>query len=278
MEASQNNTAASFLHKGSFQWKRSDSDVWLEIEQLIDNKPVVRRRNYAKQLVSIAAVALVLTALSLFATLYTKTVETQKDEHLTVELPDGSFAKLNAVSSIKYYPCRWFLNREVKLSGEAFFEGDHGKDFSVVSNIGKTTVLGTSFNVFARENTYRVTCITGKVCVSSNADKSVILTSNTKAEIDGVGNIIMSEVKEISEEPSWCSYSFFFTSASISEVLTEIERQYGIVINNKTVPTGLYTGNFKRESNVEDVLNMVCLSMGLDYRKISPKEYVVSDK
>ena len=73
-------------------------------------------------------------------------------------LPDGSKVWLNASSKIVYHNSLWSSDRQIDLSGEAYFEVSHDKHapFIVNSKQIKTCVLGTKFNVRAREEENRV--------------------------------------------------------------------------------------------------------------------------
>ncbi|MFQ5771306.1 MAG: FecR family protein, partial [bacterium] len=98
---------------------------------------------------------------------------------MMVSLPDNSEVNLNAESSIKYPPKSWAKQREVILTGEAFFKvAEVGTPFSVRSGFVVTSVLGTSFNVRARGIQVEVACVTGKVSVKSlqKAYEPVILS------------------------------------------------------------------------------------------------------
>ena len=66
------------------------------------------------------------------------------------------------------------FSRKVSLEGEAFFEVNPGKKFEVVSKFGKTIVLGTSFNIYSRNSSYQVTCMTGKVKVIENTGRNEV--------------------------------------------------------------------------------------------------------
>jgi ferric-dicitrate binding protein FerR (iron transport regulator) len=102
---------------------------------------------------------------------------TEYGQKLTVSLPDGSIVKLNAGSSISY-PAEFSGNkREVRFSGEGFFEvaKDSSKPFIIESDGIFTKVLGTSFNLrsYSNEGKINVAVVTGKVEVRQPADTSV---------------------------------------------------------------------------------------------------------
>ena len=62
-------------------------------------------------------------------------------------LPDGSRVWLNASSKLVYHNSFWSSDRQIDLSGEAYFEVSHDKHapFIVNSKQIKTCVLGTKF-------------------------------------------------------------------------------------------------------------------------------------
>ena len=105
----------------------------------------------------------------------TETFITQKTNFQTIQLPDGSTISLNAESQIKYKKDFNTNYRSLTLSGEAYFDVQKGNTpFTINTNHGQVTVLGTSFNVRSRENGFEVGVNEGIVKVSNDA-KSVIL-------------------------------------------------------------------------------------------------------
>ena len=123
------------------------------------------------------AIAASLAAIIVFSAIfYGSAVEysTDANEKIAISLPDGSTVNLNTNSKTSYNAISWYLNRSVSLSGEAFFSVKKGSQFSVNTNNGVIRVLGTSFNVFSRENDFLVECFTGKVEVKNSLEKIFI--------------------------------------------------------------------------------------------------------
>lgn len=219
---------------------------------------------------SVAAVLLVLFSTTAFFRLYTKTVDAGMGQHLTALLPDGSSIELNAGSVIKYQPLWWRFKREVRFEGEGFFKVQKGQSFEVVSSLGRTIVLGTSFNIYARKHEYKVTCYTGKVrVVSVISGESTDITPNMQAYIQANGRVVSALDENSAATISWMDDMFFFTGTPIQSVFEEVERQYGVRIRVEGQLNDLYSGNFERQRSVEDVMEMICLSMGLSYEKTS---------
>ncbi|MEM6769726.1 MAG: FecR family protein, partial [Bacteroidota bacterium] len=82
----------------------------------------------------------------------------------TTKLLDGSVVKLNAGSNFGFTEGAQRLG---KLEGEGYFEVRKSDvPFVVETELGTVTVLGTQFNVYARDGEFRVACTEGKVSVS----------------------------------------------------------------------------------------------------------------
>jgi ferric-dicitrate binding protein FerR (iron transport regulator) len=164
----------------------------------------------------------------------------------------------------------------VDLDGEAFFTVKEGRKFLVVSDLGTTEVLGTTFNVFARGGNYQVSCHTGRVRVSGTmTDQTVILTPNELAELDEYGDLRVSSVDDQGRTPGWTNKLIMFTSAPLSLVFEEIERQYGIVIEAPAKMKQVYSGNFSLDQSVENVLSLLCLPFDLTYERQTGNVYLV---
>lgn len=96
---------------------------------------------------------------------------TKSGERKKVSLPDGSVVLLNAKSSLAIGADFNDKVREVKLTGEAFFDVVHNKDkpFKVHTDDFNINVLGTSFNVkaYPDENTSEATLIRGLITMEA---------------------------------------------------------------------------------------------------------------
>jgi ferric-dicitrate binding protein FerR (iron transport regulator) len=264
----------------NLEYKKSADEVWTELTRFVETKesersaPVVRISS--RQIWTIAAaIVVVLLASVLFMRLYTTEVYAPFGKHVLAELPDGSQVRLNAGSEINYHPLWWSLIRKVNLTGEAFFEVKKGKKFEVVSKAGSTIVLGTSFNIFARDNNYKVTCYTGKVrVVASQSRHSLDIVPNEQASLNRDGSLRLSKIKNIEEPVSWMNDMFIFTGTPLDFVFDEIERQYDVNITVAEEADYLYTGNFTRNQPLEQVLKMVCRPYGLHFQK-TDKGYII---
>jgi len=242
------------------KWRKSKDEIWNEVFSEIDcmeARPKIVRLTFWKYAAA-AAIALIVSGFS-FAYLYTATETAAIGARQFVAFPDGSSANLNAESEIKYKPFWWRFSRTVTLHGEAYFEVGHGNRFTVVSGQNLVRVLGTSFNVFARTEKYSVTCLTGKVEVTTNRE-NIILTPNMQVTLR---NSVMQVVEN--QSIGWTQNKFSFTDAPLSEVVKEIERQYGIRIVTTSDLNYFYSGNFTKLSDPEEVLQIIGKPFGITF-------------
>jgi ferric-dicitrate binding protein FerR (iron transport regulator) len=266
-----------FFSKGEINWKKPEADIWAELEKKMGTQPAGRTVYVFSNILkwSAAAIILILIGLSSVVFLYTKTIESIPGQRMVAELPDGSTIEMNAGSTLKYYPIKWKFQRKLQFEGEGYFEVTKGRKFEVESENGKTQVLGTTFNIYSRDNNYRVTCLSGKVKVVSNSNESVLLMPDNHVELEN-GKLVMKTNYKTDKAIDWKINQFDFAGRSLKEVFSEIERQYAVVIQlNQELNNRSFSSNFSKPNNVEEVLDYVCKSMQLKYVKQSENVFLV---
>lgn len=260
--------------------KKSKEMVWAELEKMMEQplpqQAKVRSLNFRNWSVAASLVLLVsLTILSVMR-FYTKNVVASGGEQAVAYLPDGSKVQLNSKSVLTYHPFWWSFDREVTLVGEGFFEVKKGEKFTVVSEQGETSVLGTSFNIFARGNDYQVTCLSGKVKVSNAKDKDeVIITPNQMAVLNQSGKLTSELNIDAQIALDWTEGKFIFTQEPLKNVLAEIGRRYGVEFENIDNLNEPYTGYFNKQQDIEAVLNFVCKPFNIEYKKLPSGAYTI---
>lgn len=260
--------------------RKSKVQVWAELEKMME-QPLPEQekvRNLSLRNWSAAASLVLLVSLTILSVMrfYTKNVVSEGGEQALAYLPDGSKIKLNSKSELSYHPFWWSFNREVNLEGEGFFEVKKGEKFTVVSAQGKTSVLGTSFNIFARNNNYQVTCITGKVKVSNTGDNDeVIITPNQMVVLNQTGKLISNSNIDAKIALDWTEGKFIFTQEPLKNVLAEIGRRYGVEIENIDNLNEPFTGYFNKQKDIKNVLNIVCKPFNIEYKKLPSGAYTI---
>jgi len=257
----------------------SENKVWENLLHQMD-KPKIHHFAISRNLlfrVAAAASIVIIFSVTGFLRLYTRTIYVPSGQHLTYLLPDNSKVEMNAQSVVSYHPYWFSVARAITLDGEAFFTVQKGPGFKVVSKLGETSVFGTSFNIYSRDNDYSVTCFTGKVrVVSAGKNERVLLNPNEKAFITKDGFLRFAQEVNTKIVKSWRDNMFVFTSSPIVTVLQEIERQYNIKINFKANPGLTYTGNFSRSLSGKEVFDLVCTSLGIKFDAKSDTVYLVN--
>ncbi len=260
-------------------YSKSKEDIWNDISTKIDLNQGDKLDSgssgslYNRIFLSIAASLILLLGTVLMLRYYSHSSYCPEGKQLTVKLPDGSEVNLQSQTSITYYPLWWNFSRKVNLTGEAFFSVEKGKEFLVASALGKTVVLGTTFNVYARKHEYKVTCFTGMVKVISQSQRSVTLNPNYTAEVVYNGDIKVSKYEAKDEILEMETDMFDFTSTPLVNVIKEIENFYNIKITSSAALNYNYTGYFSKQKSVNDVLNILCKPYGLTFIALSDNNY-----
>ncbi len=188
-------------------------------------------------------------------------VETPHGKHFKHELPDKSKVILNANSQLAYQN-DFIKNRKLTLKGEAFFNVEKGSSFVVETDLGKVEVLGTSFNVLAHKDAFKVSCKTGRVKVKIK-NEEYILTPGM--EVLYFNNKIVQNIISESSINQWEKAVTSFYKSPLIIIVRSLEDWYGIDIKlDDKHSLEEVTGSFVHD-DLEKALKMVFLPMGLKY-------------
>ncbi|PWV46538.1 FecR family protein [Chitinophaga sp. S165] len=190
------------------------------------------------------------------------TAETPKGGQYKLQLTDGTMVWLNAASSLRF-PVRFTGNeREVELSGEAYFEVAHnaGKPFIVKTVQEKVLVLGTQFNLNAYSNEPAVvtTLLQGSVKVqSTHSEKASVLKPGQQLLL--TGNQFTIQEANVEEAVAWKNGYFRFNDQKIEDIMRKLERWYNIeeVKYEGKLSEELFNGKISRSKNISQVLQML---------------------
>lgn len=221
-------------------------------------------------------------------------IVTQNGTRTKLLLPDGTLVWLNAGSHLIYDSTYDNVNREVSLSGEAFFDVKKNKEKPFLIHAGNIniTVLGTSLNVksYPGDKTIETSLILGKIEVSfkDHVQEKVILRPNQKlivpSETAAVDATVRSYNKKIPKsamivnslsrfgpdsliaETAWVENKLVFQDESFAELARKMERWYGIsiVLDDKTLDTLHFTGSFEKE-NIRQALTALHIGSNFNF-------------
>jgi ferric-dicitrate binding protein FerR (iron transport regulator) len=207
-----------------------------------------------------------------------KNYMTGRGESISMYLPDSSKVILNSESRLQYNLYNWDRKRIVVLIGEAYFEVRKGSPFVVETNMGKVHVLGTSFNVLSRKNSFEVYCFTGKVQVQSSDKKASTLLSRGLFTRFLPGNkFSVPQIIDFDKTFSFGNGKVYFKNASYEEVLTAFEKKYNVIIEQSNISDRYYTGYFPCD-NMEKALNLICVPMNLRYEIVNDTLVEIKNK
>lgn len=191
-----------------------------------------------------ASVALILLAAVFFRNQFIKAdnetaVITPADGTREINLSDGTVVNLNASSQLVYETEFSQKDRHLELTGEAFFnvKRDESRPFIIETENATVKVLGTSFNVrsYPGEGIFEVYVETGKVLVAfKNSNNSVELTPGEFVRFDSSNNKAVKGQDKSGIAGAWRTGVISFKGQSISEVLSGMQRLYGVKMDLKT--------------------------------------------
>ncbi len=223
-----------------------------------------------------AAAASIVVLIGLFLFNSGNSFTTGFGEQLTITLPDGSEMILNAKSEVSFNKKNWENNRTVNLKGEAFFKVEKGSKFTVITDNGKVSVLGTQFNVQSQNSYFEVACFEGKVRVVNNNQSSDILTAGKAYR--SVGSKTPESWTFSGREPTWVTNTSSFRSVPVRYVFKELEEQFNIQVDTTDLDLEtIYTGTFPND-NIEVALNTVFSTLGFEYSLLEDGKTVVLEK
>ena len=191
-------------------------------------------------------------------------------EKLDVNLEDGTKIKLNSGSKLVISDDFNAEERIVELKGQAFFDVEHnGGPFIINTENASVKVVGTSFDVWARNKITKVVVKEGKVLLgnrNSKIDSTVLLTVDQSSIC--IDKNYPELPKKIDSETmiGWLKNKIVFDKTPIREIAPELERRFNVKIRLESVSDTLsLTGSFE-ESNINPVLESICLALDLSYK------------
>lgn len=190
-----------------------------------------------------------------------------------VNLSDGTKVWLNSKSSLKY-PVEFSGNkRTVTLEGEAYFEVSKNphSPFTVKTNSGNVTVLGTHFNVsaYAEDKLFAATLAEGKVQVSETNTKNnemVVLKPGQQAR---ASNAVLNIVEvDPSVYTAWKDGKFYFENENLKSILNKMSRWYSfnVKFEQKSLEQIKFTGIVLKEEPIENLLDIICKTSNIKYK------------
>lgn len=211
------------------------------------------------------------------------TQKTVRGQRATITLSDGSVVRLNAESQITY-PERFTMDtREIRLTGEAFFDvhRDPEHPFIVHAQGVKTSVLGTSFNIRAETaaTTVQVTVRTGSVQVEPEGDgnRRLVLAPTQQATYTHADASLTRQTVALERSLAWTDDVIYLDNTSIREMVEILEKWYGVTISLEQEALGncLISGKYKSDQ-LTNILKGLEFMQGITYRFVNNRTIILS--
>lgn len=198
------------------------------------------------------------------------TISTPNGGQYRLTLADGTNVWLNAASSITFPTAFTGATREVKITGEAYFEvaKDKQHPFKVISENQVIEVLGTHFNVntYNDEPAEKTTLLEGSVKVSRNSKDNKetatkILVPGQQSLLHRAKASIRVQSADTEEAVAWKNGYFKFDRVDIQTIMRQVARWYNVEIEYRGgISDDVFVGKIARSENVSGVLRILALS------------------
>ncbi len=224
-------------------------------KRTLEETKVVQLSPFKRFMQVAAAVAVLIAGSYFYLNSLDETISTKYAERTEVVLPDASEVILNADSEIAFSDKNWNDERKLNLKGEAFFKVAKGKKFTVTTEAGDVSVLGTQFNVEYRNGFFEVSCFEGLVSVTYNGKETKVPAGDSFFAVNGK---IVTATTQRNGTPSWINNESTFKSIPLRYVFDEFQRQHNIKVSVENIDLNqLYTGTF---SNTDAALALKSIS------------------
>lgn len=212
--------------------------------------------------------------------LYTEVIS-PAGQKTRIILPDSSIVLLNGNSKIRYNQNFNENNRKVELKGEGYFEvrKDESSQFIVSTSELNVIVFGTTFNVksYADDQTVEIGLKNGKVGIEKNQKEILQLNPGEVASFDKKGQKMVVKNMDVELVSAWTREEMIFEEKSLEEIITYIERWYGVEIqaSPKLLDGELFTFKVKTES-LNELLKLINLLKPIQYQ-VNGKQVTITN-
>lgn len=291
----QQNRSRFYILKNSWTPEKSEraQKNWHRLARRINLNPLrekvskrrVIRQDWFLKAAAVLIVGLLITTVWFYRSMQDTqsgitVVETPRGEKSKIYLPDGTEVWLNASSRISYHA---FTNksRRISLTGEAYFKvaRNENSPFTVQTPNCAIRVLGTEFNVMAYNQLKReeITLFKGKVNVVTG-QREATLQVGEKLLVSG--NTFITQRVDLDQTYGWVENKFNFSKVTLEELVLRLENWYDvdIVCENINEQQTVFTGTFKNEETIWDVLDAIKAYLPVSYKKTDTRKIELMTK
>lgn len=254
------------------------------------NLKIVRRKAVIANILKVAAILLIGFLINQVIHSFPKpvskniqwyTVSAADGQKSKIVLADGTEVWLNSESTLRIPVSESSSSRNVELTGEAYFKVTKNPKvpFIVKTKAYDVEVYGTEFNVmaYADFNRTETTLVNGKVKIRRNNNELIMKPGQT---VVFSNNKFTKKTGRVEQAVSWKDEKFYFDAIPFSELVVRLERWYNveIEISDTNLKSRLYSGVFKNEETIWQVLDVVEKTSPIHYERIGFRKIVISSK
>ena len=225
-------------------------------------------------------------------------------------LPDGTVVWLNSDSRISYNADFGKVQREITLTGEAFFDVAHNEAVPMIVHAKTVNILvkGTAFNVrsYPESDKVQTSLIRGSVelTTTEHPDQKILLKPNEKITIDvpvayavahdhespkvqpagisvrgrksyHIDSLKQSLLADVIPEVSWVENRLVFDNERFTDVIDKMEKWYNvdIILINKRLESKSFSGVFEKE-NITEALSALQIINDFDF-EIAGRQVII---
>jgi transmembrane sensor len=257
----------------------ADKAEWIFREIIASPNSVRKTKIFTikRSLVGVAASFLLITGMSLLfykqqssplipVKSYVKNIQTVRPDipaRRFINLPDGSSVILNVDGKLEFDKDFTNGNREVTLTGEAYFDIVHDTKHPFIVHTGKfrTTVLGTAFNIKASpgNETVIVTVRRGKVKVGDSINTYNIIDPDQQVVFKSEAVTHIKKSVESHAFIAWTAGDIYFDDVSMRDVANQLQERFNVSIafSNDLIKHCRFSATFLKGQSLAQILNII---------------------
>lgn len=206
------------------------------------------------------------------------TLITPRGGQFKLTLPDGTLVWLDAESTITYPAYFTGNERNVRITGQVYFEvaNNSGVPFYVnINDQAKVKVIGTHFNIsaIAEEPVIKTTLLEGSIkLISNNREVLIKAGQQVQSNTERREFTILSDI-DTDEVIAWKNGLFSFNNADIQTIMKQCERWYDVEVDFQGNIPYRFVATISRDVPISKLLKILELTgrvqFKLDGKKIT---------
>ncbi len=217
---------------------------WQKLSSRIRQNPAEKRTSQKVMLKYFSRIAMAASILLIVSFFFTRYLHHSKQQELitystqtnrsTILLPDSSEIILHSNTVLNYTLNKKLGQREVNITGEAYFKVKHDDKIPFVVNTHDISIKvhGTEFNVcsYASANKVLISLVEGSISMNTSDKKHIFLKPGEEALYNKNGKTISVKQGDVNLAKIWTGDKIRFENKSLHEVCKYLSKWYGVDI------------------------------------------------